>query len=235
MIEFYPQHWMIKHPILAHIFFWENSDGSISFFDCGTSKKDALYALGAVKILGYNYTDIKDIIISHCHFDHIGGLPTIKKANSKIQVFAHKVETHFLKNPFSLDSRHLKCIAKWAYIPFFRHYDTRPIQVDKAITSKTKHPFLSFIHLPGHTLGSMGIHLKESGIILTGDALFTGKNGHIDYSPQVLSLDPVLERKSILKLMDYEFEILASSHGLPVNNARIRLDKFLYLNTKAGS
>ncbi len=226
---------MIKHPILAHIFFWENSDGSISFFDSGTSKKDAFYALGAVKILGYSYADIKDLFISHCHFDHIGGLPTIKKANSRIQVTAHKVEAHFLKNPFSLDSRHLKGIAKWAYVPFFRHYDTRPIQIDKEITSKTKHKFYNFIHLPGHTLGSMGIHLKESEIILTGDALFTGKNGHIDYSPKAFSLDPVLERKSILKLMEYEFDILASSHGLPVNNARIRLEKFLHLNMKAGS
>jgi len=161
--------------------------------------------------------------------------PETEKAILEIQTIAHKVETQFLKNPFSLDSRHLKGITKWVYAPFFRHYETKPIQVDEAVTSKTKNQFYNFIHLPGHTLGSMGIQLKNSGIILTGDALFTGKKGHIDYSPPVFSLDPVLERKSIPKLMDYEFEILASGHGLPIDNARIRLNKFLHPNIKTDS
>ncbi|MHA2304056.1 MAG: MBL fold metallo-hydrolase [Candidatus Hodarchaeales archaeon] len=235
VIEFYPQHWLIKHPILAHTFFWENTDGSISLYDSGTSKTDAHHALSAIKKLGYNFNDIRDIIISHCHFDHIGGLHTIKRGNRNVQIIAHKVETHFLKNPLRLDNRHLRSIARWVYAPFFRYYDTRPIQVDEVVTSKTKNPFYNFIHLPGHTLGSMGIQLKDSGIIFTGDAFFTGKNGHIDYSPPIFSLDPTLERKSIPKLMDYEFEILVSSHGLPIKEAKIRLDKFLQLKERDDS
>ncbi|MFX0085173.1 MAG: MBL fold metallo-hydrolase [Candidatus Hodarchaeota archaeon] len=218
---------MIKHPILGHTFFWANNDGSISFFDSGTSAKDAKLALRAIKKVGFNINDLKQLIISHSHFDHIGGIPTIKKTQPEIQIVAHKIETHFLENPYRLDSRHLRGFTKWVYLPFFRYFETRPIKVNHKVTSKTNDKFFSFIHLPGHTLGSMGLYLKDSGVIFTGDALYTGKNGHIDYSPSNFSLNPELERKSIQKLREYEFEILVSSHGLPINKARKRLEVFL--------
>jgi len=47
------------------------------------------------------------------------------------------------------------------------------------------------------------------------------------YSPSNFSLSPDLERKSIPRLLVYDFNILASSHGLPVNKARKRLKTFL--------
>ena len=152
---------MIKHPILSHTFFWVNQDGSISLFDSGTSKKDARLTLGAIKKVGFRLNDLKHLIISHSHFDHIGGIPTIKKAQPEIQIIAHKVEKYFLENPYRLDSRHLRGLTKWVYLPFFRHFETRPIKVNHIVTSKTNHKFFNFIYLPGHTLGSMGLYLKN--------------------------------------------------------------------------
>ena len=218
---------MIKHPILAHTFFWENNDGSVSIFDSGTSIKDAELVLGAIKKLGFQFSDIKHLIISHSHFDHIGGIPTIQKAHPKIMIIAHKVEAYFLENPFRLDSRHLRGITRWIFLPFFKRYETRPIRINSKVSSNTNHKYFGFIHLPGHTLGSLGLYLKDSRIIFAGDAFCTGKNGNMDYSPSNFSLSPDLERKSIPRLLVYDFNILTSSHGLPVNKAKKRLKTFL--------
>jgi glyoxylase-like metal-dependent hydrolase (beta-lactamase superfamily II) len=229
IIEFAPQHWMVQHPILAHTFFWENSDGIISIFDSGASLKDAKKTLLAIRTLGYSLDTVKDLIISHCHFDHIGGKAFFQKIIPRLKVIAHRVEAHFLKSPYSLDSRHLKGISRWLFTPVFKRYDTRPIFIDQPVTSKTSHKFFSFIHMPGHTLGSMALLIKNSGVVLTGDALYTGKNGHISYSPTRFSIDPTLERFSVKKLMkkDFHFEIMASSHGKPVDKAKKHLEKFI--------
>jgi glyoxylase-like metal-dependent hydrolase (beta-lactamase superfamily II) len=229
VIEFVPQHWMIQHPILAHTFFWENPDGTLSIFDAGTSLRDAEKVIAIIRTLGYSLNIVKDIIISHCHFDHIGGLPFFKKMIPQLNVISHKIEVHFLNSPYSLDSRHLKGISRWFFIPFFKRYDSRPIFVDQPVLSKTIHRFFNFIHMPGHTLGSMALHIKNSGIILTGDALYTGRNGHISYSPPIYSIDPALEKLSVKKLVecDLDYDIMVSSHGKVIDKAKKRLEQFI--------
>ncbi|MFX0050473.1 MAG: MBL fold metallo-hydrolase [Candidatus Hermodarchaeota archaeon] len=229
IFEFAPQHWMVQHPILAHTFFWENPDGTLSIFDAGTSLRDAEKVISAIRILGYSLNIVKDLIISHCHFDHIGGLPVFKRMIPKLRVTAHIIEVHFINSPYSLDSRHLKGIARWFFIPLFKRYDTRPIIIDQPVTSKTTHRFFNFIHMPGHTLGSMALHIKNSGIILTGDALYTGKNGHISYSPPIFSIDPTLERRSVKKLVEYDldYDTMVSSHGKSINEAKKHLEQFI--------
>lgn len=83
--------------------------------------------------------------------------------------------------------------------------------------------------MPGHTLGSMALLIKNSGVMLTGDALYIGKNGHISYSPTRFSIDPTLERLSVKKLLNksLNFKIMVSSHGKPIDNAKMRLEKFI--------
>ncbi|MHA1973307.1 MAG: MBL fold metallo-hydrolase [Candidatus Hodarchaeales archaeon] len=228
LIEFLPQHWYIRHPILAHTFFWENSDGTVTIFDSGTSKKDAQWTINSIMGLGYTQRQIKEIIVSHCHPDHIGGIHYLQRY-FHAKIISHRVEKRYLERPHSLDNRSLKGLARWAFLPLFYFYDSRPVFVQKEVTTSTKNRFLEFIHMPGHTLGSLAVLIKSSGLILTGDALYTGRNGHISYSPPVFSIDPVMEKKSVEKLFtDYEFDYMASSHGFPIDKAKKRLEKFLF-------
>jgi len=82
---------------------------------------------------------------------------------------------------------------------------------------------------PGGVVG-FADRIKSSGVVLTGDALYTGKNGHISYSPPVFAIDTDMEKNSVKMLYNnYEFDYMASSHGFPIDNARKRLEKFLYL------
>ena len=39
---------------------------------------------------------------------------------------------------------------------------------------------LAALHVPGHSLGSLAYYNKESGFVLTGDALFEGSIGRTD-------------------------------------------------------
>ena len=229
--EFAPNHWIVNHPGLASIFFWENSDGTLSLFDAGTFFFDALFTLKAIHSLGYSYKDVKQLILSHAHIDHIGGTPVFKKYCPNLQIVAHRVEIPFLIYSSRLGSRHLKGIARWVFLPLFRPFEVRPIYVDRPVTSKTKDRDLEFIHMPGHTLGSLAVLMKKSKVLLVGDALYTDDNGFIDYSPSMYSLHRGLEKESVRKLLKYDFEIIISAHGFPIlNNGKERLLQFLESN-----
>ncbi len=228
--EFAPNQWIINHPNLASIFFWENSHGFLSIFDAGTFFFDALFTLKTIRSLGYSYKDVMQLIISHAHIDHIGGVPTFKKYCPNLKILAHRIEVPFLLFSSRLGSLHLKGIARWVFLPLFRPLEVRPIYVDKQVTSKTKNKDLKFIHMPGHTLGSLAVLIKDSKTILTGDALYTGTNGFINYSPSMYSLNRELEISSVQRLINYDFNIMISSHGFLIKNAKKHLERFLESN-----
>lgn len=56
-------------------------------FDCGTSENGVL---SNTEILGINFNSINSIILSHGHFDHFTGLPSIlKRIGTTIRLICH--------------------------------------------------------------------------------------------------------------------------------------------------
>ncbi|MHA1227693.1 MAG: MBL fold metallo-hydrolase, partial [Candidatus Hodarchaeales archaeon] len=103
LVEFLPQHWYIRHPILAHTFFWENNDGTITIFDSGTSLRDARKTIKSILGLGYTKNQVTEVIVSHCHPDHVGGIHYIQRY-FKTKTISHRIEKRYLNSPHSLDS-----------------------------------------------------------------------------------------------------------------------------------
>jgi 7,8-dihydropterin-6-yl-methyl-4-(beta-D-ribofuranosyl)aminobenzene 5'-phosphate synthase len=64
-------------------------------FDTGCSGPDLIYNM---KKLGYNAQEIDILILSHQHWDHIGGLFEILESNKKVEVFVLKSFSENLKN-----------------------------------------------------------------------------------------------------------------------------------------
>ncbi|CAN5880107.1 hypothetical protein BH23THE1_BH23THE1_29370 [soil metagenome] len=60
---------------------------NVLLFDCGTSENGVL---SNVEILGINFNSINSIILSHGHFDHFTGLPSIlKRISEPIRLICH--------------------------------------------------------------------------------------------------------------------------------------------------
>lgn len=122
--------------------------------------------------------DIKLIIVTHVHNDHVGSLYDIKK-KSNASVLVHEKEKHILEkgyNKFPEGTMFFsRMISGLANNVFFSKDQFKPVEVD--IIMKDEFDLSDYevdgriIHTPGHTEGSVSI-IIEKKFCLTGDTLF---------------------------------------------------------------
>lgn len=113
--------------------------------------------------------DVKYIILTHAHFDHMGALDQIKEF-TKAPIVIHDEENGALSDKnlnlsFAFRSPNPESEADI----IVKDKDTLPFSNDK----------LTFIHTPGHTKGSMCIKIND--ILFSGDTLFYLSMGRVDF------------------------------------------------------
>lgn len=113
--------------------------------------------------------DVKYIVCTHAHFDHVGAVAFIKKRTGA-EIVIHEDELELYRG------------ARDQAV--FFGYELEPLPEPDIMVkdgSKIKIGNLSFsvLHTPGHSPGSMSIF--GEGIILTGDTLFAGSVGRTDF------------------------------------------------------
>jgi len=118
-----------------------------------------------VKVLGPN---IKIIVLTHSHIDHVGGLADVKKATGAV-IAIHENEAPFLlKQP--------RLMEFMPPTPPSPPADRLLKDGDVITVGKLK---FKVLHTPGHTSG--GICLLGDGIVFTGDTLFNYSIGRADF------------------------------------------------------
>jgi glyoxylase-like metal-dependent hydrolase (beta-lactamase superfamily II) len=110
------------------------------------------------------------IVLTHCHYDHTGALPTLaRKTGAK--VVAHRFDAD------AIFDRHIS----GAPLP---RVGFKPPSVAWAVEEGDVIPVgtaqLKVIHTPGHTIGSMCLYDEEGHILIAGDTLFYGAIGRTD-------------------------------------------------------
>lgn len=125
--------------------------------------------LESIKSNGWNAVAI---LLTHGHFDHIGGIENIKN-QLNIPVYAHQDEKTILENPegnlsHSFSRFNLKTVAD--------HYfnDDFIFQFGADIT-------LKMIHTPGHTPGGVCYYYEKESLLISGDTLFYLSIGRTDF------------------------------------------------------
>jgi len=164
---------------------YENPSPMVRFFhaDFGIQHDPELTAVRQIVRLGYCPEDVSDIILTHLHFDHAGGLPDFPHA----RVHVHKREYEALLHP-----------RRWIELAYdrndFRHCPDW-ILYEKATENwlgwdAIRLPFTQEIYLIplfGHTRGHCGVAMKDGDgwIFQCADALTT--NAEFDILPFWLS------------------------------------------------
>ncbi len=114
--------------------------------------------------------DLKYIILTHCHGDHIGAVLEIKeKFGGKILI--HRNDEEGLKNPD---------ISLTDYIGMQNIIIDDDARLDDGDLIHLGDLEFKIIHTPGHTAGGICIYSEKEKLVFTGDTLFRGSWGRTD-------------------------------------------------------
>ncbi|MDD9271693.1 MBL fold metallo-hydrolase [Paenibacillus sp. GCM10023248] len=115
--------------------------------------------------------DIEAILLTHAHFDHIGGVDEIRKLKN-CPVYVHDLEADWLTNPKKNGS------ARWPELGVLIETEPAEYALDEGQTLEFLGIQLKVFHTPGHSPGSVSFLYEKQ--LFSGDVLFKLSVGRTD-------------------------------------------------------
>ncbi|NOV04689.1 MBL fold metallo-hydrolase [Paenibacillus planticolens] len=115
--------------------------------------------------------DIEAILLTHAHFDHIGGVEEIRKLKN-CPVYIHDLEADWLTNPKKNGS------ARWPELGVLIETEPAEYALDEGQTLDFLGVKFKVFHTPGHSPGSVSFLLDKH--LFCGDVLFKLSVGRTD-------------------------------------------------------
>ena len=191
-------------------FFLVVDDGELTLIDTGG--KDEIENIRCkFNEAGHSLDQLKRIIPTHCHPDHVGSLATLKRATGA-QVLAHEAEVPFITQEASLPrARGPAWLLHTLTEPLFR---PEPCPVDQPLKhgDTIEGTGLTVIHTPGHSPGSICLYHPEARALFTGDALLN-MFGKMRGPFPPFCWETQRARRSLARLVGLDVETIYFSHG----------------------
>lgn len=165
---------MLRFPI-GQAYLWQEQGAAgteLTLIDAG--HRDAAADIErAVRSLGHDPRDLRRIVLTHCHRDHVGAAEELA-ARYGAQVLAHRLDAPVVRGDAPTPEPDL---LDWE-VPLYQHGLTvppaPPTRVDRELEDGDLLGFgggARVVHAPGHTDGSVGVHLPHHGVLFTGDCI----------------------------------------------------------------
>ncbi len=178
-----------------------------------------------LKQLGYSLDDVRGIVLTHGDTDHIGFAERLRQRNG-IVVHVHELDAARARGEVKKPNSGWGPVKVRPLVGFLwysaRHGGLR-IRPVREVTTFADGEVLDLpgspriIHLPGHTPGSVAVHVPVVDALFVGDAMTTGNvlTGERGPRPAPFTLDPEGALASLAKLEGVQATWVLPGHGAP--------------------
>jgi glyoxylase-like metal-dependent hydrolase (beta-lactamase superfamily II) len=179
--------------------------------------------VGCIQKIGRTIEEVKHILITHAHLDHMGSLAALKKA-SGAKVVAGSQEQDYIqgtKKTWTMDREGLAGKLFKAALFFTETFIFKYEPADVDISCRGGETIDCFggiqvVGSPGHTPGSLSYYQQDKKILFTGDAL-SGVSG-LRLPPMLGCADYRKALRSVEKFTELDFELCLFGHGDPLTS-----------------
>lgn len=198
----------------VNAFIIDDGEDGLILVDTGTSDAPSRI-LNALQELGRCSTDVRYILVTHCHPDHAGGLAELKEATNA-PAYMHPEDATMVRSGRALrpltPTPGLFKIVAWLVMKNAPQ-TLRATEIEHEVADGEVLPLaggLRAVHAPGHCAGQLAfLWPRHGGVLFAADAAanVTG-----------LRLAPIYEdleegKRSLKKLAGLDFEVACFGHG----------------------
>ncbi|MCD6296312.1 MAG: MBL fold metallo-hydrolase [Deltaproteobacteria bacterium] len=194
--------------------------GDLSIIDAGLMGKGR-YKIDSIVKEGIELSDIKRVIMTHTHLDHIGCLAEIMKEIPHTELWVHKSEAEPLeqgdeKTVWGMDMFQSMCQTQYGIKPgAFKFKVDRKLEGGETLNIGDM--AWEVLHIPGHSLGSIGLYYRPEKILIPGDVVYA------DYAIGRFDLygaSGAQHKASLLSLAELDVNILLPGHNRIVEDVK---------------
>jgi glyoxylase-like metal-dependent hydrolase (beta-lactamase superfamily II) len=220
------------------------SAGGCTLVDTGWDTPVAVQSLkDQLAEIGVAFSDIKQVLITHCHIDHFGLISKFKKTYNT-RIYFHRNELELMQIRFSGGDNYLPQTDQFLQVHGVPESELPPPEVPIPISENLISPRpdvllcggeeitageykLKVINTPGHTPGHVAYFEPEKGFIMSGDMILptiaTNAALHVQHTD-----DPLQKYLSSLHtLRELDIKLIMPGHEHIFTNHRERIEKLL--------
>lgn len=219
--------------LVGRVYIIESSDG-LTMIDATVPGAMGKITSELSKI-GRQMSEIKRILITHAHPDHIGSLAAVQKFTGA-QVYVHPRDAAATRGDAAItrpDPKTLTGLTK-LLAQVIPNPSMQPAPVHREIVEgdvlDEVLPGFTLVETPGHSPGQVAYWYPALRLMFCGDTVGVFDRMRLPIAP--VTVDMAQAKRSIRKIADMDVDILCFGHGKPIiGNAKDALRSFA---TKVG-
>ncbi len=210
-----PNLYSFDHLIAGRVYLIDDPDG-LTIID-GSILRSTPAILSQITASGRKLTDIRRILLTHAHPDHVGALPTLQ-AQSGAQVITSEIEKPYAEGTLPVVRPDPASLSRWTRRMPNLPMPKQAVKVDRTVRDGDLIEALGGLQViatPGHSPGHICFWQPERKILFVGDVMMHVFGG---LRLPIASATPDMQEniRSIHKLAQLDAKIACFGHGQPI-------------------